>query len=94
MNVKQEIEDIISTCENIEQLRYIKVRYIRVNHELYRALCMRLYDNVNFVYGFPKSRISINMFYGTKVKVERHKMKTPWMLVVTPVNNKGDRIYR
>ena len=55
---------------------------------------MRLYDNVSFFYGFPKSVISINIFCGIKVKVERHKMKTPWMLVVTPVNNKGDRIYR
>ena len=93
MNIQQEINDIITTCQSIEELRYIKVRQIRVNTELYDALRSTPYDGVNVVKGFVYN-ISINIFDGVKVKVEHHKMVTPWMLIVTPVNNKSDRIYK
>lgn len=93
MNVQQEVDDIITTCQSIEDLRYIKVRQVRANTELYKALRSAPYNGVSVVKGFVNN-ISINIFDGIKVKVEHHKMKTPWMLIVTPVNNKSDRIYR
>lgn len=93
MNVQQEVNDIITTCQSIEDLRYIKVRQIRANTELYDALRSTPCDGVNVVQEFV-CNISINIFDGINVKVEHHKMKTPWMLIVTPVNNKSDRIYK
>lgn len=95
MNVQQEVNDIITTCQSIEELRHIKVRHIRANTELYDALYSTPCYGVNVEKRLGHFKhISINIFDGTKVKVEHHKMVTPWMLIVTPVNNKSDRIYR
>lgn len=93
MNAQQEVNDIITTCQSIEGLRYIKVRQVRANTELYNALRSAPYNSVSVIKGFVDN-ISVNIFDGIKVRVEHHKMITPWMLIVTPVNNKSDRIYR
>ena len=97
MDAKQEVDDIIRTCQSIEELRYIKVRSIRVNEwlwtRLYRGDSLRCDVPVKEIPG-KSIALSMKIWAGVTVPVYRHKMKTPWMLVVTPVNNKDDRVYR
>lgn len=94
MNVQQELNDIISTCQSIEDLWYIKVRGIRMNPELYSQIeagCEYDIDDLEYTDG---GSLFVRIWDDVKIKVFKHKMVTPWMLIVTPVNNKSDRIYR
>lgn len=103
-DIMEEVIDINETCYNICHLRYITVTNIHMSERM----CQRIRDLVAENYCYRQRISDLIEVKGkylylkvdgstTKIKIQEKSScisPRPWWLTVSPIVNKGDRVFR